>query len=135
LGAKFPSPSKLESSLAGFKVSQDEAEYILYRIAELVQGDDQELRMGKTSIEHIYPKEPNKNEWGGEAGQSTLDPFLWHVGNLTIIARGKNDDAGNKEFRLKKPIYEKSKIILTEAIAEHYKKWDEKQLWTGQRNF
>jgi len=57
---------------------------------------------------------PNKEE---------LEPYVWHIGNLTLLEPALNRDVGNADFKTKKEIYSKSQITITNEITS-FAQWD-----------
>ena len=105
-----------------------DAKYLITRLARYKQDQAKEITLGETNLEHIYPQNPEPNEWGGDANQERLEPFTWHIGNLTIFGKRANRKAANGEFPTKLPRYEQSKVVMTKEIAEQYDHWDEETI-------
>jgi hypothetical protein len=103
---------------------------MLNRLANYIQSPTKEVAMAETNLEHIYPQNPAAAEWGGEAGQSVLNPLLWHLGNLTIYGKRLNRTDQNKEYAaFKKNSYEtKTDVVMTKEIAVTYSDWDESSI-------
>jgi hypothetical protein len=38
----------------------------------------------------------HEKDWGGKANQELLDPYVWHIVNLTIFGKHANRKAENK---------------------------------------
>lgn len=62
-----------------------------------------------TTIEHVYA--------GG--GDSALEALRDTIGNLTILGPKDNDAVGNKPFDQKRPVFEKSNLLLNQEIAKN----------------
>jgi hypothetical protein len=95
------------------------------RLARYKQDPAKEITLGETNLEHIYPQNPDPNEWGGPDNQEKLEPYTWHIGNLTIFGKKANQKAANGEFSEKQPRYKQSKVLMTQEIADSYSYWDE----------
>ncbi len=65
-----------------------------------------------TSIEHIYPRNPNDND-----KDETIEPLKNSLGNLTIMDPQQNRLGYNDPFLQKKHLYEKSSVILNKEIS------------------
>ena len=54
-----------------------------------------------------------------------LDPYLWHIGNLTVLGQRLNRDAANRGFAHKRAeYYQKSELTMTQQLSKSYAKWD-----------
>jgi hypothetical protein len=119
-----PTDDQIKLAVEQLTLSPDEALYVVGRLANRMQTDTKEVALGESNLEHIYPRNPAQNEWGGAAGQEVLEPYLWHIGNLMMLGRRLNRDAGNKEFGVKKPSYaDKSELEMAKAVAT-WNAWD-----------
>ncbi|WP_287734538.1 HNH endonuclease family protein [Microcystis sp. M113S1] len=65
-----------------------------------------------TSIEHIYPRNVSESDQDNE-----LDQLKNSLGNLTILDTAQNSIGGNENFSNKKPLYQKSSVLLTQEIG------------------
>jgi len=81
-----------------FDDNGSDAKYVMKHLAEHIQSQTKEIGMKETNLEHIYPQNPKPNEWGGEANQAKLNPFLWHIGNLTIYGTRVNREASKQRI-------------------------------------
>ena len=99
------------------------AKYLVYKIAERAQGENAwSLNLDTVSLEHIFPQKAKVEDW---PNKEQLAPYLWSLGNLTVIERQLNRRAGNKAFAAKAPVYEDSDIRLTREIPERWSDWTE----------
>ena len=64
------------------------------QLANAQQSKTKEVGMDKANLEHIFPQNAG-SEW---PNRSALEPFTWHVGNLTILGKRINNKAQNKSF-------------------------------------
>ena len=89
------------------------ARYILSQL-ERDQRTTEELELAspaRVHVEHIYPRNPRAGErWNNHA--------LWvnRLGNQTLLSRKLNTAIRNAPFAQKKPYYEQSEIMLTQAL-------------------
>jgi Protein of unknown function (DUF1524) len=61
-----------------------------------------------------------------EANQHKLEPYLWHIGNLTMLGERLNRDVGNRGFSIMRERYaKKSELEMARQIAASYITWDE----------
>jgi hypothetical protein len=102
-----------------------DAKYVMKRLANYIQDKEKQVAVADTNLEHIYPQNPDENEWGGKANQEKLEPFTWHVGNLTIFGKKANKKVENAEYLVKQPKYAASLVRMTSGLAAQYSKWDE----------
>lgn len=116
-----PTDSQIASILNDVHLTKKQALYIVYQIAERAQSESKALKISKNSIEHIFPENPDKNEW---PKADEMEPFLWHLGNLTVLEPKYNREAGSKRFNVKSDIYLKSEIRLTKEISTKYTSWE-----------
>jgi hypothetical protein len=96
-----------------------DAVYMLTCLANLMQGKTKELQLKEANVEHIFPQNPS-GEWKN-AGE--LEPFLWHLGNLTMLGERLNTKVANLGFDKKKGTYAKSELEMAKQVAA-YKVWD-----------
>jgi hypothetical protein len=75
------------------------------------------------SIEHIMPRNPNK-EWKAvlEKQPNLSEDYTFRLGNLCLLS-GVNKDLGRKSFSEKLKIYGQSSLILTKGIS-NYSEWN-----------
>jgi hypothetical protein len=103
-----------------------DAKYVMTRLARYIQDPQKEIIPGgETNLEHVYPQNPEPTAWGGIPNQEKLEPFTWHIGNLTIFGKKANRKAANDEFSEKIKRYALSKVKMTSDIAQNYTQWDE----------
>jgi hypothetical protein len=120
-----PSDPQIRSAIVKLILASDEAGYVMGRLADYMQTSTKEVTINETNVEHVFPKSPEENEWGGKANHEVLEPYLWHIGNLTILGTRINRSAANREFSIKKEHYaRKSELEITQRIAEHYDVWN-----------
>ena len=94
-------------------LSKSEASWFMAQLANAQQSKTREVGMDKANVEHIFPQNADK-EWPDRA---KLEPFIWHVGNLTILGKRINNKAQNKSFADKcKEHYSKSEIKMTKDL-------------------
>jgi uncharacterized protein with ParB-like and HNH nuclease domain len=75
----------------------------------------------KATLEHIFPQNAAVEEWKSAVGR--LNPYVSHIGNLTLLSSSDNSRASNKKFSYKKrKVYESSNIKLTSEITQ-FRNW------------
>lgn len=112
-----------------FLSSEEEATYVFTRLADKAISKTKELRLEieESSLEHIFPQTLKETDWGGPDEHKVLEPFLMHIGNLTMLGRKLNEQAGQKEFAEKKIEYAKSEIETVKDILREFPgpEWNE----------
>jgi len=125
LRKESPTDERVETAAAEAVLSSDEAKYVLSRIASFMQTGTKEIKIDEANLEHIFPQRPKEAEWGGEDKIAELEPYTWHIGNLTMLGSRLNREAGNKPFDKKREHYaQKSELIMAQQVAEKYTSWD-----------
>jgi len=116
-----PLDSIVEEKARELVLSRSQARWFMVEIANATQSETKEIGMDKANLEHIFPQNagadwPNRKE---------LQPYIWHVGNLTILGDRINAKARNKPFKEKfRDHYKKSEIRLTKDLTKLPKTWD-----------
>ena len=88
-------------------------EYELHLQEKHKSGDKLDCGV-KPETEHIYPQNPNKDEWKNFDDHKHL---LHDLGNLLLLSKPKNGIVGNEEFQVKKEKYKSSSYSAIE-VAE-----------------
>ncbi len=83
------------------------------------------------TIEHILPESADEN-WG-EFNNEEITRSIYRLGNLTLLEKKLNRDAGILDYQDKKIIFEKSNCNLTKNLHENYETWTEKKLAARQK--
>jgi len=131
MAAINPDRTQVAQGLRDLYLSKKRAQYVLTQLANTEQSKTKAVRMGKTSIEHVFPQNADPKEWPSAKDLSSL---VWHIGNLTLIEPKYNGDIGNGSFSSKIPTYRKSEIEMTQSIASGYEKWDAAAIETRAEN-
>jgi hypothetical protein len=98
-----------------------DAIYITGQLANHMQSKTKELKLGESNLEHIFPRNPS-SDW---KNSDELEPYLWHLGNLTMVGKKLNANAGNSGFDEKKQYYAaNTELEITQQIVKQYQKWD-----------
>lgn len=125
LRSSAPPDEQIKAAMKDLVLSPDEAKYVVGKIARAIQTKTKEVGPDEANLEHIYPVSPDPLEWGGPASQEQMEPYLWNIGNLTMLGRRINRKEANKEYPLKRPNYAaKSELVMTRELAAKYSKWD-----------
>lgn len=102
-------------------LEQDDAVYLLSRIANRLQSHTKEVSLREANLEHIFPQNPS-SDW---TNADELEPYLWHFGNLTMLGKRLNTTVGNAGFATKRAYYEKNtELKITQQVAKDYQSWN-----------
>lgn len=105
--------------------------YILSKIERQTYGNDLSSDSDLYTIEHILPENAPDILENFEADQ--INRCLYKLGNLTLLEKSLNRDAGNLNFEMKIDYYKKSKSKITYEISEKFENWNEKNIVTRQK--
>jgi hypothetical protein len=120
------------ASLETVTLQRGEGLWLMTRLANAMQTKTKEIGMDKANLEHVFPQNPKAAAWPNAAA---LEPYTWHIGNLTILGEKLNRDAQNKGFKDKKSLhYAKSEIAMTKAIV-NVPAWGEKEILSRAKSF
>lgn len=87
--------------------------YILRQIENSLGDGSLEAQ---ATLEHIFPQNATVKEWRTRVG--VLDPYVWHIGNMTLLATADNSKASNRSFSYKKKkVYKDSALKITRDIC------------------
>ena len=97
--AKYdPSNEQVEAGAETLSLGRSQAQYLVTSIANETQSATKEVAMDDANLEHIFPLHPSS----GWVDPGKLEPFKWHLGNLTILSTRLNRAAGSDNFDAKK---------------------------------
>jgi hypothetical protein len=125
LKKKSPSDQQIEASVERLILPTESAEYVVRKLSDAMESKTKERNTGRESnLEHIHPQNPDEGTWGGQDNQAVMEPYTWHLGNLTMLGERLNNKAKNAEYRTKRDKYKASELKMAAAIAKDYQKWD-----------
>ncbi len=105
--------------------------YILFEIERQASNRAFDYASDKYTIEHVLPEHPGDN-WTGFTDEQ-IDRGVFRIGNMTPLAAGPNQDAGNVPYAEKKPLYEGSEFVITRRIATENDDWTAERIAARQR--
>lgn len=119
----FPSDEKFERDFAELSVETSGqpvklTRYILCCLNNAAGGTPIDWTTDAGSVEHILPENPGP-EWDASVPVERQAQYAFRLGNLTLLEKRLNRDAGNRPFADKLPLYENSAYPLTQAVHEH----------------
>src|SRR6266508_1009681 len=81
------------------------ARYILGELNDYLENDSEKMvaeRIGRITLEHILPKNPNQKWKGAIPSDENLDDYVDRIGNLTLLEKGRNKGISTLGFKEKK---------------------------------
>lgn len=114
----------VQKATEDLSLERAEAVWLMVQIANSMQSETKEVAMNKANLEHIFPQNagtawPNKDK---------LEPFIWHIGNLSVLGDRLNRNAKNRGFAEKcSNYYSKSEIEMTKELLS-FDQWDESNI-------
>lgn len=93
--------------------------FLLLRLNSIYEGNDAVTVTPEATMEHILPQRPaSASMWTSDFGETTETLALKHVlGNLTLLTEAEQNRAGNRDFAIKRGIYEESAFALSRRLA------------------
>lgn len=82
------------------------------------------------TIEHILPESADEN-WGGFSDEE-INRSVYRLGNLTLLEKKLNREAGILPFNEKVKLFNQSNCKLNKVISEHYESWNEDKISARQ---
>lgn len=114
----------IEKATGELYLERAEAVWLMVRIANSMQSETKEVAMNKANLEHIFPQ----NAGTAWLNTDTLEPYTWHIGNLSILGERLNRKAKNRGFTEKSThYYNKSEIEMTKELLS-FDQWDESSI-------
>lgn len=83
------------------------------------------------TIEHILPESADEN-WG-KFSDEEINRSVYRMGNLTLLEKKINREAGILPFNEKVTLFNQSNCKLTKVISEHYESWNEDKISARQK--
>jgi hypothetical protein len=123
LSKNNPTDEQVEAGSDALLLGRSQAQYLVTSIANETQSATKEVALDDANLEHIFPLHPSPN-W---IDTGKLEPYKWHLGNLTILSTRLNRAAGSDGFDVKKKLYAKSEIKLTSKLVG-LTKWDKDEI-------
>lgn len=103
--------------------------YILSKIERQESGTSDEDQ-NTINIEHVLPINPGSG-WN-DLSEHDQEDLVYRIGNLALLEKSLNSEAGNNSFDVKKSIFLRSGFKTTREIAEHHDKWDRESINSRQ---
>ncbi len=125
--AQFERAHLVTTSARNRKIVQ----YLLHALERQSGGTDYDYQSSRNTIEHVLPESPG-DDWDRD-GDESIDSFIYRLGNLTVLEKSLNQEAGNTGFATKRLVYRRSNFLLTQSLAEDYAEWTARTIAERQR--
>ena len=127
-----PTRDQITTGITEVFLTKKQANYIIYAIGQNMQTKSKNLDLSANTLEHIFPEnDVERTDW---PNAEELEPFIWHIGNLTPLEPSLNRRAGNKSFQQKKMIYSDSDLQMTQKVGAKYQGWNVNQIITQAKS-
>lgn len=104
--------------------------YIYSKLEKYKFGNDIPAESDLYTVEHILPESADES-WGN-FDNDAINRSVYRLGNLTLLEKRLNRDAGVVSFEHKKELYKQSNCKLTSSL-EQINEWNETNLSARQR--
>lgn len=112
--------AEVTAAASALILDRAEAVWMMTRLANHEQSDTHEVGMNKANLEHVFPQ----NASAAWPNRDVLEPYIWHLGNLTVLGEKLNRQAQNKGFKDKcDAYYSRSEVEITKKLLTH-SSWD-----------
>lgn len=108
--------------------------YIMKKLNSAITDNTVDYTSQTVTIEHVLPQKPHDDsDWIKQFGwtEELRSQYVHKIGNLVLLSRRKNSEAGNLSFEEKKEKYFKSRITGVTTYALTVKVIGEKE-WTPE---
>ncbi len=95
--------------------------YILCALEKHLSGTEHNFGSDRFNIEHVLPQNP-QGGWDTFSDEE-VDAMIYRLGNMTLIERQANQDAGNSPYAAKRLSYQKSIFEITRQLATDHTGW------------
>lgn len=106
--------------------------YIFGKLEKYKYRNDINIEGDIYTIEHILPE--SADECWGDFDNEAINRSVYRIGNLTLLEKKLNKDAGDLKYEDKKQLYEQSNSEYTKKIVEQYEEWNEASLSARQKD-
>lgn len=99
------------------------ARYILAEVNDHLENDPEKMvaeRTGRITLEHILPRNLNKEWKGAVPSDKNPEDYVDRIGNLTLLEKGRNKGISSKGFREKKTkAFNGSSLAINQELLKH----------------
>ena len=119
----YPSDEKFESDFVELSIPTGGqraklVRYVLCKLESQASGLPRDWLSDPATIEHVFPENPTQ-EWETVIAAERQAQVVFRLGNLALLEKQLNRDAGNGLFDEKKKFYAQSAYSLTQALETH----------------
>jgi uncharacterized protein with ParB-like and HNH nuclease domain len=114
------------------------ARYILAEINDHLEKDPEHIaaeRLGRLTLEHIMPKNPDKNWHGSIPKDTEVSDYVELIGNLTLLEKGKNRGIGNLSFAEKQTNAFSTSTLAINQELRRLSGWDADSIETRSKKY
>jgi len=105
--------------------------YILCALERQLNHTDHDFESDTFNVEHVLPQNP-ANGWQAFTDEEA-EALTYRLGNMALMAKGANKEAGNASFAVKKPLLAASAFELTRKVAEDNADWTPERIAARQK--
>lgn len=99
--------------------------YLLGKIEQHLGGQALDVDSDTVDVEHVLPQNPGPG-WDG-FDDAEVPAMVHRLGNMTLLRRDENREAGNRACADKRPLLQASSFAVSRRLA------DENAEWTAER--
>jgi hypothetical protein len=119
-----PADATVHENAKDLELNRGQSVWLMTNLAKSMQSTTNEIGFDRVNLEHIFPI----NAGGEWPNRKNLAPYVWKIGNLTVLGTKLNNDAKNKGFAEKcKTYYSISEITMTRELTK-YTQWTESEI-------
>ncbi len=116
-----PSDAIVREKAKDVTLERGPAAWIMAEVANHLQTKTKEVKVHETNLEHIFPRNATLAQW---PNKDALVPYIWRLGNLTVIGENFNRSASNKGYATKASnYYAQSELVIANVIPTRYSTW------------
>ena len=105
--------------------------YILCSLEQQHSGVALDFESERNTIEHVLPQNPTEG-WDAFSDEEA-DAMVYRLGNMALLEKGINHDAGNASYADKRTRLAQSQFGLTQQLAEDNAEWVPERIANRQR--
>jgi len=113
------------------------ARYVLAEVNDHLEKDPEKMvaeRTGRITLEHILPRNPNKEWKGAIPSDEDAEDYVDRIGNLTLLEKGRNKGVSSKGFKEKKSkAFNGSSLAVNQELLKHAV-WTSKEIDSRSKN-
>ncbi len=134
----YPTDEKFERDFSELSLSTSGqrarlARYVLCSIESAYAGRHCDWLNDPTTIEHVLPENPGES-WDGAVSPERHAQLVYRLGNLTLLEKRLNRDAGNRAFAEKRLLYAQSGYWMPKQLNDHAaQEWNAAAIEARQR--